>query len=169
MSRLISAKATQGHSACAMAQETSHRSRGPRTRTVSQTAKLARMNLRARAPQCTASSNRPALCRSSACGGRFLVRFSPCFSPQNAHCPTPILHPHYGSESHTHALHLPFQFLSFMSQLQSKAPNFALPPFQDGCCQLRSHMGKYFLIILFLYLFYSSQFHSEFGILGKKQ
>lgn len=30
-------------------------------------------------------------------------------------------------------------------------------------------MGKYFLIILFLYLFYSSQFHSEFGILGKKQ
>lgn len=127
------------------------------------------MNLRARAPQCTASSNRPALCRSSACGGRFLVRFSPCFSPQNAHCPIPILPPHYGSESHTHALHLPFQFLSLMSQLQSKVPNFTLPPFQDGCCWLRSHTGKYFLIILFLILFYSSQFHSEFGILGKKQ
>lgn len=138
-------------------------------RTASQTAKLAKMKFRARAPKCTASSNRPALCRSSACGGRFLVRFSPCFCPKvpTARHQSSILVMAQNLTPQPPAL--PLQCLVLMPHLQSKVPTQLWVLFRVAVVSSQDHIWeKYFPILLSPILSYSSHIHSEFGILGKK-
>lgn len=133
-------------------------------RTANQTAKLARMNLWARAPQCTASSDRPALCRSSACGGRFLVRFYPCFGLK-----VPITRLQssiHGSKPHTQILYLPISISHASSVKLSTLPCLL---FKVDIVSSQDHTWESTFQSFYSLSFSTHLIHSKFGILGKKQ